>query len=524
MNEYVNAGIEGIKITEESVSHHTPQVIAPSIPNYITSVNNSEPIESNLYNRASALINDNENSSGEKPTYDDNTVEDLQSSNVSNGTINVIEQTKTSEKIELTSDLPSYDESENIQDSLKNIPESESSIHDYDETTSTSDTDETQSTTSDEEKATDPEIGDKTIDTAAESVDIQTELSSVVPPTSMSLEVTASHESDTALPDVITDKSNEILAKETNNHIENEKINVKGHEEKYDKVHIECQLIDAENNAADTSKSNERFIKPITFETAATMDDVSDTELESYLQELEDLEENAIKINSECVKSAVETIKLEDEPYGNESIYNLDNTIGNIDEIHQRDDRNADSFSQASTVEFGEVNATSSNDQPPNPHLDQNIETIENLEHNIDASENDDLVIDTEQTVEIAETQHESETQESEHEQIQENIVSHCPVEETENEHDRDISSDLEPQTECSGSEIDEQPGNVAKRPNSLNLQNCNSILIDKQNPSNFSSSENAGNTPAACGQFLSSSISSDDSNIAIDNNQMIVS
>lgn len=41
------------------------------------------------------------------------------------------------------------------------------------------------------------------------------------------------------------------------------------------------------------SKSSDRFIKPISFETAATMDDVSDTELESYLQELEDLEESA---------------------------------------------------------------------------------------------------------------------------------------------------------------------------------------------------------------------------------------
>lgn len=41
------------------------------------------------------------------------------------------------------------------------------------------------------------------------------------------------------------------------------------------------------------SKSSDRCIKPISFESAATMDDVSDTELESYLQELEDLEESA---------------------------------------------------------------------------------------------------------------------------------------------------------------------------------------------------------------------------------------
>lgn len=47
------------------------------------------------------------------------------------------------------------------------------------------------------------------------------------------------------------------------------------------------------NELGIASKSSDRFIKPISFESAATMDDVSDTELESYLQELEDLEESA---------------------------------------------------------------------------------------------------------------------------------------------------------------------------------------------------------------------------------------
>lgn len=98
-----------------------------------------------------------------------------------------------------------------------------------------------------------------------------------------------------------------------------------------------------------------------------------------------------------------------------------------------------------------------------------------------------------------------------------------------------------QPQNECLECEIDQQIMSSIKRPNSLNLQNCNSTLVatvaaaaaatsqsDQTASSsalNFSSDDNAGNTPPASGLFLSSSISSDDSNIGpTDNNQLIVS
>lgn len=536
MNEYVNAGIEAVKIPDESVlqSHHVASMVSTPLkgefptPNssYIASMN-SDSFGNNSYNRDSIVTNTNEMSLEEKPIVD-HSADDVKSSNVSNGTTSMVEQLLSSERIESTSELPSYEESGNIQDSLRNLPESVSSIQEDDESNdSSSDSDDSESLTSDE-KTTDPELDGKTIDTVAESGDIRTELSSVVPPTSMSLEVTASRETDTALPDVIADK---ILANESINHVENEPAtNIKGHQDdEYvtnDKVHLNDQPIE-ENNGFDTSNTNDRLIKPITFETAATMDDVSDTELESYLQELEDLEENPMKMSSECVKSAVESIKSEDiEPYANENAYNVDGTIENIDEINQigsRDDRNADSFSQASTVEFGEVIANSSNEQPENVNSDQNIESsADDLEQNIEATQSMNLVVATESTVEMTENQHEHQQCENQQEQ-QAQSTSEAKVLERE----REISSDLESQTGC---ELDEQIGNVAKRPNSLNLQNCITTSVDQteQDPSNsdinFGSSENAGNTPAADGQFLSSSISSDDSNITTDNNHMIVS
>lgn len=96
-----------------------------------------------------------------------------------------------------------------------------------------------------------------------------------------------------------------------------------------------------ENSVA--TKSTE-FVKPISFEQAATMDDVSDAELESYLETLEQDMDEA----KQCIESKVaDEIQKTHVPM--ESI------------IHEtlRDDRNADSFSQASTIEFGDGNLDS---------------------------------------------------------------------------------------------------------------------------------------------------------------------
>lgn len=104
-------------------------------------------------------------------------------------------------------------------------------------------------------------------------------------------------------------------------------------------VYVNEQVPDPDSN---------KFIKPLCFEAAATMDDVSDTELESYLQELEDLEEPSIAYSSanERKPSAI-ALSGDGEPkdvgYG-------DNALAGV-----KDDKNSDSFSQASTVEFADV-------------------------------------------------------------------------------------------------------------------------------------------------------------------------
>lgn len=124
------------------------------------------------------------------------------------------------------------------------------------------------------------------------------------------------------------------------------------------------------------SKQNDRFIKPLCFEAAATMDDVSDTELESYLQELEDMEASP-EVNVRCENVSTATIPSFNSDHKHmgstnecdvdelasshsDTDDNDDNDTEDIEnQINVKDDRNADSFSQASTVEFADINADS---------------------------------------------------------------------------------------------------------------------------------------------------------------------
>ncbi|XP_055314949.1 zinc finger FYVE domain-containing protein 9 [Sitodiplosis mosellana] len=588
LNEYVNAGIDTVKIPEENAtSHHMTlnskeAFVTPSNSSFVVSrknelvENNSgemtasnsrkfstevQPIDNtglpteeevrpltlpkaNFWPaQVTISLTSNPEKSNHEQLIQDHSKADLfvpvrsdqfQPSNQ----LEQFVSTSSSDQFIPTSDLPSYEECQNVQDSSKIITgstdfskihadsnETESSVHDDDENgdeeeeeeneLTSSESDNSESDTGDE-KTTDPACGERTVD----SVEFRTELSSVVPPTSLSLEITASHETDTALPDVINGESSEILAKEFINQVENKDEGRAANVTKNANVAAN-QAIDAEKNT-----SNDRFIKPITFETAATMDDVSDTELESYLQELEDLEDNpmlVVRPKSDSMKSAIDSMKSEGiEPYVNDgNIYSVDHSIEHVGELNQiasRDDRNADSFSQASTVEFGEVNAISGNEQLPNVNTDQ----LESVQHIEPVMESIDSVVDAESTVEMSENQGDN--------QAEANPQNESTSELEDDGGEREISSDLEQHNECSECELDQQAAGVAKRPNSLNLQNCNTTLVDQQqsqqNPSNsatnFSNDENAGNTPAACGQFLSSSISSDDSNIANDNNQMI--
>lgn len=101
----------------------------------------------------------------------------------------------------------------------------------------------------------------------------------------------------------------------------------------------------------------EQIIKTSTFEAAATMDDVSDAELESYLQELEDLE-NSANSAQENAPSA-NTVDKSEIKNGSGAVISSEpvSDVPNI--VGERDDRNADNFSQASTVEFADIHTNS---------------------------------------------------------------------------------------------------------------------------------------------------------------------
>lgn len=153
----------------------------------------------------------------------------------------------------------------------------------------------------------------------------------------------------------------------TNNEIKNVVVKLENPETNENAAKPESVL----TNIGVECKSNDRFIKPICFEAAATMDDVSDTELESYLQELEDLEvlpngsPDVIKCTNTASgslsqKSAIESINVIDpETIEREEFYYSNENDSEINPIIQKDDKNADSFSQASTVEFADINGDS---------------------------------------------------------------------------------------------------------------------------------------------------------------------
>lgn len=121
------------------------------------------------------------------------------------------------------------------------------------------------------------------------------------------------------------------------------------------------------------SESTE-FIQPISFERAATMDDVSDAELESYLEALEQDMDDAKQCNE--IKSLMEMPK---------SNISMDQTAELL-----RDDRNADSFSQASTIEFGDGNLDREIQLSASQFSLMNLHTED--EPNMSSTQNDDTL------------------------------------------------------------------------------------------------------------------------------------
>lgn len=533
LNEYMNAGIEGVKITDEnnSTSQYDAQTYTTPSKDSLCSVSNTNLIKHSNKSTANHLYaTESTDSNG------DNSIHIVENN----------EYIATEQRI--SNDLPSYEEqqvheNEIVHGSIKNSMENVINVEELSCESENSDTDEKNA---DDEKTTECEKGTEGTDKTTFNDSLDNELSSVVPPTSISLEISASHETETALPDTNNGESSEISDKITEDQMYVEDTaTAAGEITKFNDSHNDINLnVNEQNNshvidnetieknnieADDQHESNDRFIKPIpiTFETAATMDDVSDTELESYLQELEDLEESSIgvKAKSDSIKSVNGSVQSDDIETC-DSIYNINQTIENTSGA--RDDRNADSFSQASTVEFGEVNAPSSNE--PNLNVEQNIETATGIDSVLDIESNNEIQNESQPIVEMSENLLEQIDDTQTETSTNVPIVCASEIGETNEHPGKELSSNLEHPNECSECEIDQQISNLAKRPNSLNLQNCNSTLVESppnlasSSALNFSSEDNAGNTPPASGQFLSSSISSDDSNIATDNNQMIVS
>lgn len=142
-------------------------------------------------------------------------------------------------------------------------------------------------------------------------------------------------------------------------------------------------------------KENDRIVKPLCFEAAATMDDVSDTELESYLQELEDLETcpdngrcddapSVLETKDICCTNDEDADELRSDHSESESTDDIHN------QINAKDDRNADSFSQASTVEFADINAESDT-----PHINFTLNKTDTNESTSDLLDNDKHTVDT---------------------------------------------------------------------------------------------------------------------------------
>lgn len=435
LNEYVNAGIEAVKIIEDI----TPQYVTPVAVNFKDS---SEPTENTLTNLGSVLptTNSSINSNNNTPAAIQNKIYNFDQPPIDldhdmTNTVNDVCLEKPSELCEtIGATEPFLNQTENNE----NTNENHLMIADQHSIEIESKPDEkviaTENVLPSSIEEITSNVNTKVVNDSNSSIilsnDTNTE-SSIVPPTSLSatLNITS-----TLNPGSFSDEQSEqkeIVQIEVTNVDQNEISfeNVKDdsvssydqeQEQKLEEMedvgnqHEECSIEihkdligddknDQENNVnvMVASKSSERFIKPISFETAATMDDVSDTELESYLQELEDLEEmsnNQVCETSKCKNSEVAVKNEASVEKGEEmrsditasssqmgNIQHESNEIeSDISQITSKDDRNADSFSQASTVEFGDINAES--DCPTNPTFNNTTDNNERFS-NLNSSE-----------------------------------------------------------------------------------------------------------------------------------------
>lgn len=258
-------------------------------------------------------------------------------------------------------------------------------------------------------------------------------------------------------------------------------------EEDVDEGDEEQQQQQQEQNAGDNvtnennqligiaSKSSDRFIKPISFETAATMDDVSDTELESYLQELEELEESAV-----CDVS--ERIKDDDKP--NEILENCSD-INQTECIEQNMENTTGDLNQITSIpnDITTSNVSNSNnstiDDDNDNDVDENLDSSTFHPNPPNTTENNLNFIGKSDDFTATET----------------NLPTNSEL--TEN-----FSSDSEQQQfNCSESE---QNQSAPKRPNTLDLPSVINISHDETID---------GDTPAT-GQMISSSLSSSNSDM----------
>lgn len=118
--------------------------------------------------------------------------------------------------------------------------------------------------------------------------------------------------------------------------------------------------------------------KPIGFE--STMDDVSDTELESYLQELELEPVEPVLNDASTNNENVETEDAADDGQTENVTETEPNRAENDDSVEDRNQPNADSFSQASTVEFADTRLHSDFEQSPIAVDNVRVEKVEDVD------------------------------------------------------------------------------------------------------------------------------------------------
>lgn len=462
LNEYVNAGIDTVKVTSEKTN--------------LTSL----PSEAQLYSTATTVPTATPATS----TSTAITTNIQQSNQPSIESINVYETNDTTSRNDFGNNLS--EENEEISTLHSSMTQtSEYSAINEQETNSVSNKLCTENSPTEEETPT--ERTEQTEQTEESTAPIQSDHGDQFIPQLTVSEIDA-HEIENTQNDDNERAEEAQLEKTKEMEIEHEK-----RIESIDRPVPENDNIN--NQLGIASKSSDRFIKPISFETAATMDDVSDTELESYLQELEDLEESTncdsnnhkpndhILDNVDDVQLQIETQISNDEQSNNEKTSNKENTSGLNQNVSISKDYTitmsnvSDSNNSAATVTTVET-TTDDNVGDSSTYHRNPANTIDN---NQDLVKPPNELLNTESVPDNVE------------DEITKNTENSSP----------DCEEQLGLESDTNQIQMTNQSTFIPKRPNTLDLPSVINV-----------SNDDTTDTPAT-GQLMTSSISSSNSDMS---------